>query len=77
MDAEEWRYFLAGPTGEIKIVKNPTDWLGELEWAEVYKLVYGLTLLPKFKLVIVPKRKAFVEIVVTLLGMITLVKLLY
>jgi len=37
IDPEEWRYFLAGPAGEIEIVKNPTDWLGELEWAETYK----------------------------------------
>jgi len=28
---------LAGPAGEIEIAKNPTDWLGELEWAETYK----------------------------------------
>lgn len=37
IDHEEWRYYLAGPAGEIEIVKNPTDWLGELEWAETYK----------------------------------------
>lgn len=37
MDAEEWRYFLAGPSGAIDIIDNPTDWLGPLEWAEVYK----------------------------------------
>jgi dynein heavy chain, axonemal len=37
MDPDEWRYYLAGPTGAIDIVKNPTDWLGDLEWAECYK----------------------------------------
>jgi dynein heavy chain len=37
LDPDEWRYYLAGPTGEIEIAKNPTDWLGELEWAETYK----------------------------------------
>lgn len=37
MDPEEMRYFLAGPSGEIKIEKNPTSWLGDLEWAECYK----------------------------------------
>jgi dynein heavy chain len=37
MDPEEWRYYLAGPSGEIEIARNPTDWLGELEWAETYK----------------------------------------
>lgn len=41
INMEEWRYFLAGPTGEFEIPPNPTDWLGELEWAEVYKQVYG------------------------------------
>lgn len=37
MDGQEWRYYLAGPSGEIEIAKNPTDWLGDLEWAETYK----------------------------------------
>lgn len=41
LDREEWRYFLAGPSGASEIPKNPTDWLGELEWAEVYKQLYG------------------------------------
>lgn len=37
MDPEEWRFFLAGATGQIDIVPNPTDWLGDLEWGETYK----------------------------------------
>ncbi len=49
MDPDEWRYYLAGPTGAIDIVKNPTDWLGDLEWAECYKQIYGMTKLPTFK----------------------------
>ena len=49
MDHDEWRYYLAGPTGAIEIVKNPTDWLGDLEWAEAYKQIYGMTNLPVFK----------------------------
>jgi dynein heavy chain len=49
MDPNEWRYFLAGPSGEIKIEKNPTDWLGELEWAEVYKQLFSMSKLPIFK----------------------------
>ena len=48
MDHDEWRYYLAGPTGAIDIVKNPTDWLGDLEWAETYKQIYGMTKLPAF-----------------------------
>lgn len=49
MDMDEWRYYLAGPTGAIDIVKNPTDWLGDLEWAEVYKQVYCMAKLPVFE----------------------------
>ncbi len=49
LDAEEWRYYLAGPSGEIEIAKNPTDWLGELEWAEVYKQLFCMSKLPVFK----------------------------
>lgn len=49
LDPQEWRYFLAGPTGAIEIPKNPTDWLGDLEWAEAYKQLYGMSQLPALK----------------------------
>lgn len=49
MDPQELRFLLAGPSGEVKIVPNPTDWLGELEWAETYKQVYCMSLLDGFK----------------------------
>ena len=49
IDPDEWRYYLAGPAGEIEIAKNPTDWLGELEWAETYKQLYAMSRLPAFK----------------------------
>ena len=49
MNHDEWRYYLAGPSGEIEIANNPTDWLGELEWAEIYKQIYGMVKLPAFK----------------------------
>lgn len=29
MDGEEWRYFLAGPSGEIHVPPNPTEWIAE------------------------------------------------
>jgi len=29
---EEWRFFLAGPTGQIDPKPNPTDWLDDLDW---------------------------------------------
>ena len=50
MDAQELRFFLAGPSGEIKVAPNPTDWLGDLEWAETYKQLYVMSrTLPCFK----------------------------
>lgn len=32
IDPGEWRFFLAGPSGSIDIIQNPTDWLDDLEW---------------------------------------------
>lgn len=46
MDADEWRFFLAGATGQIDIVPNPTDWLGDLEWGETYKQLFCMSKLP-------------------------------
>lgn len=43
LDPLEWRFFLAGPSGAIDIPKNPTTWLGDLEWAETYKQLYGMS----------------------------------
>jgi dynein heavy chain len=49
LDPQEWRYFLAGPSGSVEAPKNPTDWLGDLEWAECYKQFHGMSQLPKLK----------------------------
>lgn len=49
MDPAEWRYFLAGPAGSVEAPKNPTDWLGDLEWNEMYKHFHGMSQLPKLK----------------------------
>jgi len=43
LDHQEWRFFLAGPSGAIDIPKNPTEWLGDLEWAETYKQLYAMS----------------------------------
>jgi len=43
MDADELRFFLAGPSGEVKIVPNPTDWLGDLEWTETYRQLFVMS----------------------------------
>jgi len=49
LDPAEWRYFLAGPSGATDVPKNPTDWLGDLEWAETFKQLYGMSQLPALK----------------------------
>ncbi len=49
INLEEWRYFLAGPSGSIDIIQNPTDWLDDLEWAQIYKQLYVMSQLPAFK----------------------------
>jgi dynein heavy chain len=40
IDSDEWRFFLAGPSGEIEPMQNPTDWLDDLEWAQVHKQLH-------------------------------------
>lgn len=37
MNETEFRYFLAGPTGDIKIKANPTNWISENGWNDVYR----------------------------------------
>jgi dynein heavy chain, axonemal len=49
IDPNEWRFFLAGPSGSIDVIPNPTDWLDDLEWAQVYKQLYIMAQLPAFK----------------------------
>jgi dynein heavy chain len=49
INAEEFRYLLTGPTGEIKVADNPTDWIAGNSWPEIYKQFYGLDKLPTFK----------------------------
>ena len=34
---DQWRYFLAGPTGEIEISQNPTTWISKNEWNLFYR----------------------------------------
>jgi dynein heavy chain len=45
-----WRFFLAGASGTIEEVPNPTDWLGDLEWIQAYRQFYIMDRdLPSFK----------------------------
>jgi dynein heavy chain len=32
----EWRYLLAGPSGDIKIPPNPTTWIAENTWPSLW-----------------------------------------
>jgi dynein heavy chain len=34
---EQWRYFLAGPSGDVDIAKNPTEWISKNEWPGFYR----------------------------------------
>jgi dynein heavy chain len=49
LNEKEWRYLLAGPSGEIKIKNNPTDWISENLWPDVYMQLFGLSQLEHFK----------------------------
>ncbi len=40
---------MAGPSGSIDVINNPTDWLDDLEWTQVYKQLYVMAQLPHFK----------------------------
>ncbi len=48
IDMDEWRYLLAGPSGTIEVLPNPTDWLDDLEWNQVYRQLYCMAKLPAF-----------------------------
>jgi dynein heavy chain len=37
MDEVEWRYFLAGPSGEVNIPANPTTWISENSWPDIFR----------------------------------------
>ena len=43
MDADELRFFLAGPSGDIHVVKNPTEWLDDLAWGDVCKQLVAMS----------------------------------
>jgi dynein heavy chain len=50
IDQQEWRFFLAGPSGEIEQKPNPTTWLDDLEWGQMYEqLAYASSNLETYK----------------------------
>lgn len=42
IDENYWRYLLAGPTGEIKVLPNPTIWISESSWPDIFRQFYGM-----------------------------------
>lgn len=50
LDQNQFRYLLIGPSGDIKVATNPTTWISENSWPDVYKQMYGMsTTLEQFK----------------------------
>lgn len=49
IDMTEWRFFLAGPSGTIEPKPNPTDWLDDIEWGQVYEQLYSMSQIEAFK----------------------------
>jgi dynein heavy chain len=37
IDDSEWRYLLTGPSGDVTIPKNPTEWMPDNNWPDVYR----------------------------------------
>lgn len=48
VDNNEWRYLLSGPSGEIAIPNNPTSWIPDNQWPDLYRQFYGTGQLPNF-----------------------------
>jgi len=46
---EEWRYLLAGPSGEVHIPENPTKWIQENSWPDFYRQIHGVSQLEILK----------------------------
>lgn len=47
---DEFRFLLAGPSGDVKVPNNPTTWISENAWPDVFKQLHGMsTTLSAFK----------------------------
>ena len=50
IDPQEWRFWLAGPSGQIEEKPNPTQWLDDLEWVQTYQQLHVMDqTLPAFE----------------------------
>lgn len=48
MNDLEWRYLLTGPTGDITVCTNPTNWITDNTWPDIYKQFYKMEELDAF-----------------------------
>ena len=46
LDPNEWRYLLAGPSGDFKVQMNPTEWISDSSWPDIFRQFYGMQQLP-------------------------------
>jgi dynein heavy chain len=44
-----FRYFLTGPSGDITIPANPTNYISENSWPDIYRQFFGSSQLPSLK----------------------------
>ena len=49
MNLQEWRYFLAGYTGDAKVPPNATKWIDDNSWPNIWRQFYGMEQLENMK----------------------------
>lgn len=49
MDPLEWRYFLAGPAGDLPVSINPTTWISDSSWPDIFRQLQGMQDIPALK----------------------------
>lgn len=48
VDLNEWQFLLTGAQGAIHLKPNPTTWIPESSWPDIYKQLHGMNQLAKF-----------------------------
>ena len=49
MNLQEWRYFLAGYTGDAKVPSNVTKWIDDNSWPNIWRQFYGMEQIENMK----------------------------
>lgn len=49
LDQSQWRYLLTGPGGDFKVRENPTNWISDSSWPDIYSQFHGMTEIEKLK----------------------------